>query len=61
MNPLERIAKMQADAEGLNVDVHDVIESITLVDARRLDQEIRSVEDWLLGVRKILLGQAAGG
>lgn len=55
MNPLGIVAKMLVDAEELNKEVTAMAESITLMDARRLDAKIREVEGWLLGVRKVLL------
>jgi hypothetical protein len=56
MNPLQRIVEICADAEELNSEVQENIETITLMDARRLEAKIREAEGWLLGVRKVLLG-----
>lgn len=54
MNPLERIALILTEVEGLLEDVKSQVETITLAESHRLYSSIRETEGWLLSARTLL-------
>lgn len=56
---IEQADKIRTQIAALNNSVRKALPTMTLYDARRLDKIVRESEDWLLGIRKVLLWPTA--
>lgn len=54
MNPIQRVAEMKDNAIVLNTEVKGAMPTLTLLDARKMEHEIKAIVGWLQGVQKML-------
>jgi len=59
MTPLERIANMKVAAQELNMEVRQSLDTITLLESRKMITVLLDIEGWLQGIREILLDPTA--
>lgn len=55
MTIIEQAQQLLAQAEALNGVIREAKDTITLSEARQVTVVVRHTEDWLLGIRKLLM------